>query len=347
MKKPEPLTVEPVRPTIDTVKAPVRDTDTVITPDTVQPGIPDTPKVPQRAQPRIPQRGDTTTADTAAPAATPDTSDTSRAEETPLIEPTEPECAGLTEELWAYPEPSGGLHRGTITVRFVSNRPCTISWQRKTDTVWNIYADKKITVDSTAAILFKAVDRCGNAMPTREELYVIEPKLKTTLCPDDMELVKIGKMRFCIDRYEWPNRKGAPPLAYVSLYQASDSCFSKKKRLCTSEEWSLACSGPHSWSFPYGQNYEPYACVTSDTAPQASGSKPECRSYFGTFDMSGNLMEWTGTPSRENRQFHDIMGGFWESGPRSGCFAKRYSYFPQNRHNPVGFRCCKDVTAKK
>jgi hypothetical protein len=42
-----------------------------------------------------------------------------------------------------------------------------------------------------------------------------------------------------------------------------------------------------------------------------------------------------------------VMGGFWQSGPRSGCFDIRYSYFPQNRHNPVGFRCCKDIGPSK
>jgi hypothetical protein len=335
--------VQPMRPPIDTVNIPVRDTGAAIRPDTLKPEISDTPMVIQRTKPRMPVRIDTMTADTPPPVTPPDTAGTT-------VLPTEQpagECAKLTGKLWVYPEPSGGLHRGTITIRFISNRPCSVSWQYENDPVWNLYTDDKIVVDTTIAILFKAVDRCGNVMPTREELYVIEPEVKTDLCPPDMDLVQIGKTRFCIDRYEWPNRKGAPPLAYISLYQASDSCFSKKKRLCTSEEWSLACSGPHSWSFPYGQKYEPYACVTSDTAPKLSGSKPECRAYFGTFDMSGNLMEWTSTPSRENRHFNNIMGGFWESGPRSGCFEKRYSYFPQNRHNPVGFRCCKDVSGTK
>ncbi|HAJ79773.1 MAG TPA: hypothetical protein DCO75_08365, partial [Fibrobacteres bacterium] len=73
------------------------------------------------------------------------------------------------------------------------------------------------------------------------------------------------------------------------------------------------------------------------------GKKPECRGYFGVFDMSGNLAEWTGTKSGKNSRFYNVMGGFWESGPQSGCFDARYSYFPQNRHNPVGFRCCSNA----
>jgi hypothetical protein len=242
-----------------------------------------------------------------------------------------------------YPEPSGGLHQGQVRLRFHANRPCVITWQRASDTVWNEYNDNDIALEKSDAVLFRAIDRCGNVMDTREELYEIEQDKTTGICGKEMDPVTIGTMRFCIDRYEWPNRHGALPLAYISLYQASDSCFSRAKRLCTAEEWSLACSGPYSWTFPYGQQYESHACVTHDTAPRPSGSKPECRAYFGAFDMSGNLAEWTGTASKEDRSFNNVMGGFWESGPRSGCFEARYSYYPQNRHNPVGFRCCKDI----
>jgi formylglycine-generating enzyme required for sulfatase activity len=59
--------------------------------------------------------------------------------------------------------------------------------------------------------------------------------------------------------------------------------------------------------------------------------------------MSGNLLEWTGTVSRGNPGFYNVLGGFWQSGVRSSCFDIRSSYFPQNRQNPVGFRCCKDA----
>ncbi len=252
-------------------------------------------------------------------------------------------CAGDTLAPWVYPEPSGGLHRGTVSITFKTNKPCRISWRFEPDTEWHSWSGEPVTVERTATIAFKAVDGCGRAMADRLEYYEITSEQTAGLCPSDMELVKIGATRFCIDRYEWPNRKGVVPQSYVSQYQARDSCSVAGKRLCSSEEWSLACSGPYSWNYPYGQEYERYACVTHDTTPRPSGSKPECRAFFGVFDMSGNLLEWTSTASKENRQFFNVMGGFWQSGPRSGCFDIRYSYFPQNRHNPVGFRCCKET----
>ena len=251
------------------------------------------------------------------------------------------DCAGDSLDPWVFPDPSGGLQRGRQAVTFRANKPCDISWRFETDTAWQTWSGVPVAVERTAALVFKAMDRCGRAMAERREYYEIAEAQVPALCPEGMELVSIGATKFCIDRYEWPDRKGALPVSYVSLAQAQDSCAAVGKRLCSSEEWSLACSGPYSYAYPYGREYERYACVTHDTTARPSGSRPECRAFFGMFDMSGNLLEWTSTPSRQNRQFNDVMGGFWQSGPRSGCFDIRYSYFPQNRHNPVGFRCCK------
>ena len=253
-------------------------------------------------------------------------------------------CAGDTIAPWVYPEPSGGLHRGPVSIRFEANKPCSISWRLEPDSLWHPWVERSLSIDRTVTVVFKAGDRCGRSMEERREFYEIERATAASPCPEEMDYVSIGSTNYCIDRYEWPNRKGMVPLSYVSFYQATDSCFVAGKRLCSSEEWSLACSGPYGWKYPYGQNYERHACVTHDTSARSSGSKPECRAYFGSFDMSGNLLEWTATPSKENRQFYQVMGGFWESGPQSGCFDIRYSYFPQNRHNPVGFRCCKSLS---
>lgn len=251
-------------------------------------------------------------------------------------------CLEIRDELWVYPDPSGGLHRTSLNVSLFSNRPCGIWYRVETDTLWKVYDKGPIVINKTGTLEYRAQDSCGNIMETRKEFYEFLKQEKSP-CPDDMVHIKIDSIQYCIDRFEWPNRLGEIPLSYISLYQAMDSCFSVGRRLCTVEEWSLACAGPYSWKYPYGQMYEPYACAVQDTIVTASGAKPECRGYFGAFDMSGNLMEWTSTKSKENPEFHYIMGGFWESGPQSGCFDKRYSYYPRNRHNPVGFRCCKDL----
>ncbi len=252
-------------------------------------------------------------------------------------------CSGDTSQLWVYPDPAGGIHAAEVQVRFVSNRPAIIHFRLREETEWRQYDGSPIIISSTTNLYFDAIDTCGNVMERKEEYYEIDTSRKQSPCPNDMEEVKVGEMNFCIDRYEWPNRRGVRPRTLVSLYQAMDSCYSAGKRLCTAEEWMIACAGPYTWKYPYGQRYEPYRCVTHDTTVLPSGGRSQCRSFFGLFDMSGNLLEWTSTRASENSAFYYVLGGFWESGPKSGCRDKRYSYYPQNSHNPVGFRCCRDL----
>jgi hypothetical protein len=253
-------------------------------------------------------------------------------------------CSADTVGPWVYPDPSGGLHRGAVAVVLQSSKPCRIEWRRSTDSQWREYRpSESIPVTGSQTLLFKAVDSCGNEMAAREENYEIAARDTVRHCPAGMELIAIAGTKFCIDKYEWPNMKGTRPKAFISVYNAMDSCFSIGKRLCSADEWILACSGPYAWRYTYGSLYEPYACVTADTTAHPSGNKSECRGYFDVYDMSGNLAEWTSTRSAKNRQFYNVMGGFWESGVQSTCQDSRYSYFPQNRHNPVGFRCCADT----
>jgi hypothetical protein len=333
------LPVEDTVLTKDTA-APVTDTPAVA--DTVATPVPvvDSPQVPVR-RPSIPVAAMTPpdTADTVDTAVTsPDT--------VPAALPVEKGCGGDTTALWVYPDPSGGLHYRSVEVGLYANRTATIHYQFSGDTGWKKYTGAPVAITATTTLFYDAIDSCGNIMERRSEYYEIETSRSGADCRANMEQVRVGTMNFCIDRYEWPNHRGAVPQSYVSLYQAMDSCYSVGKRLCTIEEWSVACAGPYSWKYPYGQKYEPYACVTHDTMVVPSGSRPECRGFFGIFDMSGNLLEWTSTKAVENHSFYYVTGGFWESGPKSACHDKRYSYYPQNRHNPVGFRCCSDIATR-
>ena len=256
-------------------------------------------------------------------------------------------CENDTLSPWVYTDPSGGLHHAALSVKLFATKPCAIEWKMGSAGPWSIYHGEDIRIERTTTLFLQASDSCGNKMQKREEQYDIKAEDTGSFCPPNMEHVLVGATSFCIDRYEWPNIKGSLPRSYVSVYQAMDTCASVGKRLCTSDEWTIACTGPYGWKYPYGAQYEIYACNTNDTSARPSGARSECRGYFGVYDMSGNCAEWTSTKSGSNIHFYNVMGGFWESGPQSGCFDVRYSYFPQNRHNPVGFRCCKDAKSNK
>ncbi|MCX7726002.1 MAG: formylglycine-generating enzyme family protein [Chitinispirillaceae bacterium] len=167
----------------------------------------------------------------------------------------------------------------------------------------------------------------------------IERYAKTLFCPPDMFLVDIppGKegrpfFKVCIDRYEYPNKKGTMPKVNVSYEEAASICKSIGKRLCTAEEWQWGCSGLEGYTYPYGWNPEKEKCAGGDNIPfEVSGSRHNCVSKFGGYDMVGNVFEWVISPSGQPA----IMGG-----PYSKC--QTLTSEPSGKPKPtVGFRCCK------
>ena len=68
-------------------------------------------------------------------------------------------------------------------------------------------------------------------------------------------------MHFCIDRFEYPNKKGVYPVILVNWYEADDLCADEGKRLCTEDEWTFACEGEEATPYPYGYDRDTDACV--------------------------------------------------------------------------------------
>src|SRR5262249_14791250 len=52
-------------------------------------------------------------------------------------------------------------------------------------------------------------------------------------------------MRFCMDRYEWPNQKGELPALLIAWTDARQECEKIGKRLCTEDEFNFACEAKH------------------------------------------------------------------------------------------------------
>lgn len=250
-------------------------------------------------------------------------------------------CVADTIIPWVYPKPSGGLHPKPVNVAFVSTEKCDIYWKFEGEASFKKYDGKKFVVNRNSVILYKATDPCGNEFSQKRKRYEIAAD-NNSKCPKGMSYIPANG-GFCIDKYEWPNVPGKKPQSNVSFSQASDSCFTIGKRLCESKEWESCCRGPYNWNYPYGQNYLSRACVTENRAKRGAGKAGECRGWYDVYDLVGNLAEWTATKSIQKSGFYVVKGGYWESGTRSSCNLSRHSYFPQNPHNPVGFRCCKDI----
>jgi sulfatase modifying factor 1 len=173
--------------------------------------------------------------------------------------------------------------------------------------------------------------------------------------------------RYCVDKYEWPNRIGENPLVYVDWHEAKNFCASVDKRLCRRSEWMLACEGPKRMPYPYGFVRQPSPCnMDRTTIPfdvgamikeptreeelarlwQADkiGAHPECVSAFGAYDMSGNVDEWTDDQADDPQSpnVSTLNGGYW--GPlRDTCRLATTSHGPTFKFYQVGFRCCSDA----
>jgi hypothetical protein len=220
---------------------------------------------------------------------------------------------------------------------------------------------RRITFPVTAALLFVS----GQEVPA-----------KSATCPSDM--VPTGRGT-CIDRFEWPNKRGVKPLVGASgvaeeedlkegrVMDAERLCASVGKRVCYRREWISACQGPEKALYPFGNelpkynpdqqdglcNYDKWFRPVNerkvarrdqdemDRLDQSdpSGSRQSCRSESGAFDMMGNAEEWVRCPGTKHGWC--LMGRFWSS-PEPCTYAVS-SHAPKWHYYESGFRCCKDV----
>jgi hypothetical protein len=170
-------------------------------------------------------------------------------------------------------------------------------------------------------------------------------------------------MRFCMDPYEAPNRRGARPIVMKDFHQATRWCEERGKRLCSEQEFETACEGPQLLPYFYGWEVDRRTC-NSDKAWRAfdakalysggeesrreverlwqgtpSGEKDRCRTRDGIYDLLGNVEEWV-TSRRGRRWPGALMGGFWAK-PWTGCRGTNDAHESTFTFYEVGFRCCR------
>ncbi len=230
----------------------------------------------------------------------------------------------------------------------------------------------------------KPPSACPSGMALVDTTYCPKPKLRClkseydksnhiTICHSFSTapqtcLVEERRQRYCIDKYEYPNKEGGHPPVMVSWYDALAACEGEGKRLCFQSEWEAACEGPEKLPFPYGHKRDPEKCnidnayvkpfldrvYSSDKAVQGaellrldrsvpSGSKAGCVSGFGVHDLTGNVDEWVN--SEENRgksKWAGLKGGAWGH-VRNACRPMTVSHPADFTYYFISFRCCKDA----
>lgn len=163
---------------------------------------------------------------------------------------------------------------------------------------------------------------------------------------------------------------GRVPQAYVSYHTAKRACLNAGKRLCTAEEWAVACRGRWQTQYPYGNEFRRLSCnvyrylhpahvlhglssihqldprynliSVGDDGPvlRDTGAMPNCKSPWWNgmvaHDMVGNLDEWI-----ENER-GVFRGGFYARATMKGCDAQVGSHDADYFDYSTGARCCRD-----
>ncbi len=168
-------------------------------------------------------------------------------------------------------------------------------------------------------------------------------QLGSTDAYDANPLHNSGTGRFCMDRYEFPNKVNEFPENNIPWFEAKKRCMDLGKRLCSEVEWELACRGTPLWKFPYGQNYDHRKCNTGTKKLGRSGSFPHCSSSHKIFDLSGNVTEWTDSRWDANIKNKVIRGGSWINKNKDTSCTLRVSSSPDIQSPVLGFRCCKSL----
>lgn len=220
-------------------------------------------------------------------------------------------------------------------------------------------------------------------LPASEEGALAKGKAKGKACPSGMVSVR-GK--FCVDVFEAStvevlgkgktkrhspyepvdglkvkavSRRGAIPQAHISRDQAAEACENAGKRLCTDDEWLLACKGDGKGkkgksrrvgptTYPYGDELKPGACNDSGVSSfnryyGSSGAEAPLEAYTWVNMNDPRLNQLKGTLAKTGSfkrcksafEVFDMVGNLheWTSSPRGrrGTFRGGY-YLDTHQH---------------
>ena len=197
---------------------------------------------------------------------------------------------------------------------------------------------KAVEYGETGSVFYQAEDSLGNKSEWEEAKYEMA---SDNICGTNAYPVPLGGKTVCVDAYEYPNKVDELPRDMVSQEQAASLCQQEGKHLCSLAEWQAACKSKDNTRYSYGDSYNKSKCNTETKAAVRNGRKSQCRSWYGMYDMNGNLWEWTSTTSKDHPNMYLVAGGAWNTGNESKCTDSKFSFYPQNQYPNVGFRCCK------
>jgi len=169
----------------------------------------------------------------------------------------------------------------------------------------------------------------------------------------------IGKFPTTIEEYarfveatghrppKWPGGKfpaesARHPVVNVSWEDAQTYLNWVGARLPSEAEWEKAASGSQGWLYPWGIEFIPDNCNSSEsksTGTRPVDAHPGGVSPYGVMDMAGNVWEWTSSLYEAGADWRVLKGGSWDyKGFKDARAAARVYFGPTFRSGAIGFR---------
>lgn len=156
----------------------------------------------------------------------------------------------------------------------------------------------------------------------------------------------------CEDRSSEPNE----PRNCVTWFDSLAYCQARNGSLPTEHQWEYAARGVESYTYPWGNEWNPDNANWADTEPDRArevGSYANGISWVGAKDMAGNLWEWTSSiyldypydvndgpeDLEDTASYRMLRGGAFFYGSNFLRSAYRYGDNPDFSSFNFGFRC--------